>query len=357
MSSTANEQDGLVVTGSRGSSTIRFGSASNLADIVDPDRTVVVADEQTAEFAPPEFSRNRLAVVARGEPAKNLASLDELYGRFLDMGVGRDWSVVALGGGSVSDLAGFAASTWMRGIDFGFVPTTLLSMVDASVGGKNGIDYRGYKNLVGCFSQPRFVLVDPSLLSSLPEYDMACGFAEAVKHGVIAGEEHLSIVESAVSGSGSLELMIRESIAFKAAIASRDEREAGDRRKLNLGHTIGHGVETLTGLPHGACVATGIVAAFGLAIERGGSAVDASRVMKLLSQLGLPLRLEDARRASPDTSELSPAVFRDAVSLTVSTDKKRIGADVLFAVPMAVGDVRIEPIPVESIRDFIRRAP
>jgi 3-dehydroquinate synthase len=276
--------------------------------------------------------------------------------------VGRDWTVVGVGGGSVSDLAGFAASTWMRGIDFGFVPTTLLAMVDASVGGKNGLDYRGRKNLIGCFSQPRFVLVDPSLLSSLPDYELNCGFVEAIKHGVIAGDEHLTMLEQAVAGSGRIDRgalppLIRLSIGFKAAIAGTDERESGVRRTLNLGHTIGHGVEAVTALAHGASVAAGLGSAFALAAERGGSRVDAERVGALLDRLGLPKGLEAARLAAPETRGLSPAAFRDAVAVAMASDKKRVGGDVLFASPMAIGDVRMESIPLVALQEFVRRAP
>ncbi|MBU0927804.1 MAG: 3-dehydroquinate synthase, partial [Spirochaetes bacterium] len=195
----------MLVKGERSSSTIRFAPIAALEGLVDTGRTVFVADELTAGFVRRLAGDDRIAVVPRGEAAKCLASLDGLYERFLELGVGRDWTAVGVGGGSVSDLAGFAASTWMRGLDFGFVPTTLLAMVDASVGGKNGIDYRGYKNLVGCFSQPRFVLVDPALLSGLPGYDLACGLAEAIKHGVIEGDGHLTALERAVAADGAID--------------------------------------------------------------------------------------------------------------------------------------------------------
>jgi 3-dehydroquinate synthase len=335
------------------SSTIRFTSVTDLGASAEPS---------TAGFVPPGFDPGRVAIVERGEAAKSLESLDLLYGRFLELGVGRDWTVVGIGGGSVSDLAGFAASTWLRGIDFGFVPTTLLAMVDASVGGKNGIDFRGWKNLIGCFCQPRFVLVDPGLLSGLPDFDLACGLVEAVKHGIIDGDAHLSAIERAVDSHGVIDRdalgpIIGRSIAFKSAVAEADERETGKRRTLNLGHTVGHGVEAIACLPHGACVATGLAAALGLAIERGGSPDDAGRIIALLRKLGMPVSLEEARKASPESSELSPAVFRDAVALAMASDKKRLGQDVLFAMPMAIGDVRIEPVPLEELRDFVRRMP
>jgi 3-dehydroquinate synthase len=362
----------ITVTGERSNSTIRFAPVSALATLVDPARTVIIADELTREFLPPEFDRERAVVVPRGEAAKNLGSLEGVYERFLELGVSRDWTVVGVGGGSVSDLAGFAATTWLRGIDSGFVPTTLLAMVDASVGGKNGIDYQGYKNLIGSFSQPRFVLVDTELLSSLPDYDLACGLVESIKHGIIEGDEHLSNMEQAISNTGKIDRsllapIIRRSVTLKAAIAAADEHEHGDRRKLNLGHTIGHGVEVITGLAHGASVAAGLASACRFALEhdaskRGGTehagtVALSKRIIALLDRLGLPTSLEQARKASRETSELSPASFRDAVAEALGTDKKRIGTEILFALPRAVGQVDIEPVALQELRDFVRKAP
>ena len=137
-----------------------------------------------------------VAEVPRGEAAKSLAELEALYGRFLELGLARDATVVAVGGGTVSDLAGFAASTWLRGVDFGFAPTTLLAMVDASVGGKNGVDFRGLKNQIGSFRQPRFVLMDVSVLSTLSDTEFRSGMAEVVKHAILAGGDYFELVES-----------------------------------------------------------------------------------------------------------------------------------------------------------------
>jgi 3-dehydroquinate synthase len=243
---------------------IVYGSitgSTGLQALATPERTIIVADSLTRGFIPPAFSSCPVVVVPRGEAAKTLAGLESLYSAFLDAGVDRDWTVVAIGGGSVSDLAGFAASTWLRGIDFGFVPTTLLAMVDASIGGKNGVDFGGYKNLVGTINRPRFILCDTAVLGSLPAEALSSGLAEMVKHGIIEGAGHLEALE-AVCSSGlpqpaSLTDLIRRSAQLKTSIAGADEREKGQRMKLNLGHTIGHAVEALTGLPHGHCVAVG----------------------------------------------------------------------------------------------------
>lgn len=362
MNARESAEPDIVVSGRDTESTIRFGSADSLRDFADPARTVIVADPLTVRFIPREFSRDRAVIVERGEAAKTLQSLDALYRRLLDLKVSRNWTLVGIGGGSVSDLSGFAASTWMRGLDFGFLPTTLLAMVDASVGGKNGIDYQGYKNLIGTFTQPRFVLVDKMALVELPGPDLASGLVEAIKHGIIEGDDHLRLIERAVAKSGTVDRgalapIIRKSIALKARVASADERETGERRRLNLGHTIGHGVEAVTGLPHGASVAVGIAAALRLAVERGGSMADADRITTLLERLGMPTSLEAARRASGETSGLSPSMYRDAVADAMASDKKRLGADVLFVTPMAVGATRIEPIGLDFLGEFVRRTP
>jgi len=341
---------------------IRFGPAVGLGSLAEPATTVVVADALTSGLMPPGFDPGRVVIVERGESAKSLSSLEAVYARFLELGVERDWTVVGLGGGSVSDLAGLAASTWMRGVDFGFVPTTLLAMVDASVGGKNGVDFRGYKNLIGCFSQPRFVLVDTSLLDGLPDDELARGFVEAIKHGVIAGGEHYAAVGRAVDRRGRIrrgELgeVVRLSVELKSAFVEADALELGERRKLNLGHSFGHGVESVTGLPHGAAVAAGLATALRLAVELGGSSDDADEVIGLLERLGLPTGLEAARRSSVESRDLSPSSFREAVAEALGADKKLSGGLMRFALPLAIGNVEMRAIPLEELRAFARRAP
>ena len=314
-------------SGMREASGLLYGpitGSGGLQALATPERTVIVADSLTKGFIPLSFSGCPVALVPRGEAAKTLAGLESLYSAFLDAGVGRDWTVVGMGGGSVCDLAGFAASTWLRGIDFGFVPTTLLAMVDASIGGKNGVDFGGYKNLVGTINQPRFILCDTTVLASLPPEALSSGLAEMVKHAVIDSPGHFAALE-AVCASGlpiaaSLTDLIHRSAELKTIIAGADEREKGQRMKLNLGHTIGHAVEALTGLAHGHCVAVGTVTAFRLAarfaarnsgVQESGSS-DAERVQRLLAAIGLPVSLEQARlaagKADPSGAALSSAL-------------------------------------------------
>ena len=347
-----------------GFSRVLFGSLARLPEFVDLKRTAILTDRVVRRYIPPEFPEGNIVEVPRGEEAKSLSCAQAVYERFLDMGVGRDWTILGVGGGSVSDLAGFVASTWLRGVEFCVAPTTVLSMVDASVGGKNGVDFRGFKNLIGTFRQPRFVLVDLDVLGSLPAGDVAAGLVEAVKHAIIEGPEHFCLLERAIPRRASGELyrapgnpqalseVVRRSIGLKARIVSGDARETGPRRTLNLGHTIGHAVEAVTGLPHGVCVAVGLACSLRLATRRGGSEADARRVLSLLDRLGMPRTLEEAREASG----VAPDTFRESVVAALSVDKKRVGERVLFALPRALGAVDVEPIDLREIEDFVREA-
>jgi 3-dehydroquinate synthase len=365
------------VTESGGIIYASIAGSDGLQALALPERTVIVADSLTKGFIPSAFAACPVALVPRGEAAKTLAGLESLYSAFLAAGVDRDWTVVGIGGGSVSDLAGFAASTWLRGIDFGFVPTTLLAMVDASIGGKNGVDFGGYKNLVGTINRPRFILCDTAVLESLPAEALSSGLAEMVKHAVIDGSSHFAALELACASglpqTASLTNLIRRSAQLKTGIAGADEREKGQRMKLNLGHTIGHAVETLTGLPHGHCVAVGTLAAFRLAARVTGTQ-EADRVTKLLASLDLPVSLEQARltagkaTGSSDgmtdrsgsgltTALKDPVAFREALVGALKADKKKRGAAILFALPLAIGRVEITSIDIDEVAACIREAP
>jgi 3-dehydroquinate synthase len=356
-----------------GSSLIAFGPLSELGSSLDPTKTVVVTDRLIRRIYGSSFPACPVVEVERGEAAKSLSGLEALYGSFLDLGLGRDALVLAVGGGTVSDLAGFAASTWLRGVAFGFVPTTLLAMVDASVGGKNGIDFRGVKNLIGSFSQPRFVRMDIALLASLSGAEFASGMAEAVKHAVIAGGAYFELVEESARAGGRpspelLERIVAGSVEIKAGVVARDEKEAGERRKLNLGHSVGHGVEAATGLPHGHSVAAGLGTACRLAVRLGRLAeADCDRITRLLEACGLPASIAAAGRAAAgsagDGSALGSAIARDglelrkAIAAAMTADKKRVGADIMMALPSSIGEVAVEAVPLADLQAFVMEAP
>lgn len=283
----------------------------------------------------------RITAIPAGESSKSLEGLARLFDWMLNGGVERGDVAVAFGGGVVGDLVGFAAATVLRGIGLVQVPTTLLAMVDSSVGGKTGINHSAGKNLIGAFLQPRHVVVDPALLSNLPPRVYAAGWAEIIKHAVIEPSTpgghsgHLmrllerNSAALARPGSPLLPLVIRKNVALKAAVVTADERESGLRAILNFGHTIGHGVEAATaGLPHGEAVAVGMCAALRIAGEMGriDSAAE-SRVRDLITAFGLPV---------------AAAFDPDVVRQKMRSDKKKAAGIQQWVLPVREGGVAIE---------------
>ena len=248
-------------------------------------------------------------VVPAGEASKDMASLGGVMDALLSRGLERRSVLVALGGGVVGDLGGFAAAIALRGIDFVQVPTTLLAQVDSSVGGKTGVNSSHGKNLIGAFHQPRLVLADTAALDTLPRRDLLAGYAEVVKYGLLGDAAFFAWLEARgpalLAGDMAARIQaIRTSCLAKADIVARDERESGLRELLNLGHTFGHALEAEAGygdaLPHGEAVAIGMVMAFDLSVRLGlCPADDPSRVRAHLSAVGLPVSAGHLRRAVP----------------------------------------------------------
>jgi 3-dehydroquinate synthase len=240
--------------------------------------------------------------IPAGERYKTLRTVSSIYEKLLDMKMDRGGIAIGLGGGVVGDITGFVAATYMRGIDFVQVPTSLLAQVDASIGGKTGVDLPRGKNLVGAFHQPKTVLIDLSVLSTLPRREFRAGLAEIIKHGIIQDGEYFRFLEENPGvilrrDPCALEYVIRRSCEIKAAVVREDEREGGLRRILNYGHTAGHAVESLTGykaLLHGEAVAVGMVTAALAAREMGGAEAElVSRLSGVLASVGLPVKLPE----------------------------------------------------------------
>ena len=285
-----------------------------------------------------QFEKESVEVltIPAGESNKTRDVWARLTDQMLAKGFGRDSAVIALGGGVIGDLAGFVAGTFMRGIPVVQVPTTLVAMVDASIGGKTGVDTQAGKNLVGIFHAPAAVIIDPQTLDTLPLREMRAGFAEIVKHGVIADESYLRLVASRVpevlSSAGGLRSdtmlsLIVRSVEIKADIVSRDEREDGLRKTLNFGHTIGHAVELVSGysLLHGEAVAIGMALEARLAETIGvAQAGTAAAISKALSAAGLP-------------TELPPDLDRDALIEAMRMDKKGLSGRTRLALPSRIG--------------------
>ena len=287
-----------------------------------------------------------------GERSKTRETWSRLTDELLRLGIGRDGGIVALGGGVAGDLAGFVAATYMRGIPYLQVPTTLLAMLDASVGGKTGVDTPEGKNLIGAFHPPAAVLADPLVLATLPDRDYRAGLAEAVKHGLIADREYFTWLESgadalAAREPAALQHLVRRSVEIKAEVVSEDEREGGRRAILNAGHTVAHALEQASDfrLPHGEAVGLGLVAEAALATGLGLATPEAgARVAALLERLGMTTRVRE---------ELA----EDRVLAAMASDKKNRAGGIRFALPRGVGTMGAGPEwTVEAGEPAIRAA-
>jgi len=280
------------------------------------------------------------AEIGDGELHKTLASVSSIYDRAIAAGLDRGSVVIGLGGGVVTDVAGFAAATFMRGVDLVQVPTSLLAQVDAAIGGKTGVNHRRGKNLIGAFYQPRLVVIDPGVLKTLPERELVAGMAEVVKYGLIWDAGFYSDIREITGCPGSLpalddrfwEDMVFHSCRIKGEIVSRDEKENGLRAILNFGHTIGHGLEAAAGyehLKHGEAVAMGMIASGYISVQKAG--LDPAVVRDLrcfLAGLGLPVNPWDLKPVSVDD---------DDVIEQIGYDKKRRSGDLTFVLLRKVG--------------------
>jgi 3-dehydroquinate synthase len=289
-----------------------------------------------------------LITFPRGEASKNLTVFAELSSKLAQMGLDRSCGLIALGGGVTGDLTGFLASSYMRGIPFVQVPTTLLSQVDSSVGGKTGVDIPEGKNLVGAFYQPKAVYIDTAVLTTLPQEELLGGLAEVIKYGVIRDFEFYVFLEKNLDAILALhptvmQEMIHTCCSIKAEVVAEDEREADVRRILNFGHTIGHAVEAASNfaLIHGHAVAIGMVAALRLAVSSGlCKRKEAGRVATLIHTFGLP-------------TEIPEEMNRDSIKAFIKTDKKSIGGSVFYVLPTTIGEVIISNEVTEEQIDAV----
>ena len=320
---------------------IERGALDRAAELLELDRKVLVV---TDDGVPAEYAAKVAAsakdgtvfTVAQGEDSKSLERFGEIMSRMLKLGFGRKDAVVAVGGGVVGDLAGFAASAYMRGIAFYNIPTTVLSQVDSSIGGKTAVNLDGIKNIVGAFYQPRKVLVDLDLLSTLPQRQISNGLAEAVKMSLTSDADLFGLFEIG-NISENMDEIITRSLMIKKNVVEQDEKEQGLRKILNFGHTIGHGIESfehLNGLYHGECVALGMIPMVSDTLR--------PRLIKVLENLSLPTSVEldcDAVYAAMIHDKKGEG---DCVTVTTVPDAgryemKRVAFDELYPLIKMIG--------------------
>ena len=335
----------LEIQGNAGNSTILIGERlRNLRKYIPSEKVVIITDTNVRRCYLKDFPSCEVIEIGTGENIKNLDTIRTIYGKLVDYEADRSSFIVGVGGGIVCDITGFAASTYLRGLRFGFVPSTLLSQVDASVGGKNGVNFGGYKNMVGVFNQPEFVICDMSILRSLPEVEISSGFAEIVKHAAIGDVDLFSYLEKYHEKALKLdpemiEDLVYGSLLIKSSIVNRDEKETGERRKLNFGHTFGHAIEAVTGIPHGEAVSLGMVVAAAFSVKRNHlSGEDSERIVELLRKLKLPTKVK-----------LDQGRVLDAMR----KDKKRKKDSIHFVFLQGIGNAVVEELSIKELESVI----
>jgi 3-dehydroquinate synthase len=317
-----------------------------VAGLLPEKGVVIITDDNVNQLYGNRFPEVPVFSLLPGEKSKKLEVIENLAEQLLDAGIDRAGFVLAVGGGVVCDIAGFLASIFMRGIRCGYVSTTLLSQVDASTGGKNGVNLGGTKNILGNIRQPEFVICDPAMLLTLPEQEYLSGLAELIKTAIIGDKKLFELIESGFKGIMSrdynlLTLLVARSVRFKGSVVSEDEKERGLRRILNFGHTFGHAVEMQKAVKHGFAVASGMELATHFSFEKGYiSQEDKKRIIHLLQKFKLieKLDLEDYQ-----------------IEKLILHDKKKSGTDIHFVFTEGIGKAIVEKVPVKDVFDFYKR--
>jgi 3-dehydroquinate synthase len=314
------------------------GGMAGLKEVVDQKNAIVITDENVFHLHQKRFRKWKTIVLKPGEAFKIQGTVDSVIGQLIEMHADRSTTLVGIGGGVITDLTGYTASVYMRGIRFGFIPTTLLSMVDASIGGKNGIDVGVYKNMVGTIRQPSFIFQDLAFLNSLPENEWRNGFAEVIKHAAIRDAAMFRELEQ--NGPGNYRKrkslassLIRRNALLKTKLVQQDEFEKGDRKLLNFGHTLGHALENQYALSHGEAIAIGMSYASRLSQHILGFKHAAS-LISLLEKYGLPTFAE---------------FDRDKVIQVLKMDKKKLGDGISFILLERIGKAVIRQISIDQL--------
>ena len=317
-------------------------SFAQIGNLVEKDRCIFITDQHVFGFHKKNFRGTRFIQIPAGESFKVQHVVNQIIDQLISFGADRSTTIIGVGGGVVTDITGYVASVYMRGLPFGFVPTSILGMVDASIGGKNGIDVGNYKNMVGVIRQPGFLFYDVSLLQTLPNEEWVNGFAEVIKHAAIkdAGlfkELEKNSINSYRKNKQLLNELIRKNVIIKSSVVQKDEFEGNERRLLNFGHTLGHAVENVYHLPHGHAISVGMKAAC-LISEETLNFKETARVTNLLQQYGLPINI--------------PVDFGKVIEI-MRMDKKKTRDIMNYVLLEKLGKAVIKPIPMNHLEKLL----
>jgi len=344
-----NEDEALnaIVSKAVGNVSFYFDAVfGDLEKICSKEKVIVLTDENIYGLHQQRFTGYRVIKIPAGEQNKNQRTVDNIIAELIKLEAGKDSFLVGVGGGVVTDITGYVAAVYMRGVSFGLVPTSILCMVDAVIGGKNGIDVGVYKNMVGTIRQPDFIFYDYSFLKTLPVEEWVNGFAEIIKHACIKDAVMFAMLEryslhDFQADETLIADLVEKNVVIKTSIVACDECEKGERKLLNFGHTVGHAIENLHQLPHGHAISIGMAAACNLSEQFAGLHFDeAKKVILLLSRYHLPVDLETEY---------------EKVFEVLKMDKKRSGDSVNFILINKIGNGIIYPIALNELHQHLKQ--
>ncbi len=317
---------------------------SLLEKLVSKQKVVIITDENIASIYADKFVGWEVISIRSGEEHKQQSTVDNVIDQLIKLQIDKETFIIGIGGGVITDIAGYTASVYMRGIKFAFLPTTILAMVDAAIGGKNGVDVGIYKNLVGVIKHPEFLLYDFSLLKTLPNEEWINGFAEIIKHACIKDASLFKKLENSSldeyqNDQQKISELVKRNVDIKYNVVSNDEFETGDRKLLNFGHTIGHAIENIYKISHGNAVSIGMVAACKISGALiAFSEVDTNRIIELLERYQLPVDLEF------DTNKIWEILLMD---------KKKAGENMNFILLEEIGKGIVKPVPLSQLKALL----
>ena len=319
---------------------------SYVEKLVSKEKAVIITDDNIASIYAETFAGWKVIEIPAGEENKQQATVDKVILELIKLKADRGTFIIGIGGGVVTDVAGYAASVYMRGVKFAFIPTSILAMVDAAVGGKNGVDVGIYKNLVGIIRHPEFLMYDYSFLKTLPHEEWINGFSEIIKHACIKDEKLFALLENSSleafqQNPGKIAALIKRNVEIKYNVVANDEFETGERKLLNFGHTLGHAVENIYQLPHGSAVSIGMVAGCKISEELNDfPRTESKRVIDLLKKYHLPVELK---------------FDKEKVWEILIMDKKKLGDTMNFILLNNIGEGIVKPIPLQVLKDLLNQ--